>query len=85
MPAEVEYRLIAWREGKLDPRRGRKVINLTSYEARLVSLTRMIHDHACTHACVRNPSVETHPDPQQRDDRLHATRLSPRKDYDEFL
>lgn len=31
----VEYRLIASREGKLDPWRGRKVINLTSYEARL--------------------------------------------------
>lgn len=87
MPTEVEYRLIASREGKLDPWRGRKVINLTSYEARLMPLTRMIHDHACTRVCT-NP-VETHPDPslrilpfQERDDSLHA-RLSPRKD-DEY-
>lgn len=34
--------------GKLDPSPARKVINLTSYEARLMALTRMIHDHACT-------------------------------------
>lgn len=88
MPTEVEYRLIASREGKLDPWRGRKVINLTSYEARPMPLTRMIHDHACTRVCtnrgnLKNPSLRIAILLfRERDEGLHA-RLSPRKD-DEY-
>lgn len=50
--------------GKLDPSRTRKVINLTSYEARLMALTRMIHDHACARVCMNHVRHRgTHPDP----------------------
>lgn len=83
MPIEVEYRLIASREGKLDPWRGRKVINLTSYEARPMPLTRMIHDHACTRVCTKpEESIFAILLFRERDEGLHA-RLSPRKD-DEY-